>query len=158
MKFPRKHPGPGPSTLEDHVGFWLRYVSNHVSGRFRTLVESQGCTVSEWVALRTLYDDEGASATELIHALGMTKGAVSKIVDRLEKKGLARRQFDERRARGQRLVLTRKGLELVPRLAALADENDAHFFGHLERREQQALVRACKALVEHHRLAATPVS
>lgn len=148
---------PAPAALEEHLGFWLRYVSNHVSGRFRSLVEAHGCSVSEWVALRTLHGDQGATPAELIRALGMTKGAVSKIVDRLEAKGLARRQPVEGRAREQRLVLTKKGLELLPQLAALADANDAHFFGHLAPRERRALMRTCQALVERHDLRTTPV-
>ena len=36
------------------------------------------------------------------------------------------------------LTLTRAGRALVPRLAALADANDEHFFGHLGAAERQA--------------------
>ena len=40
------------STLEAHVGYWLRFVSNHVSQAFRRKVEARGVSVSEWVAMR----------------------------------------------------------------------------------------------------------
>jgi hypothetical protein len=33
----------------------LRFVSNHVSLRFRQLLEAKDVTVTEWVALRTLW-------------------------------------------------------------------------------------------------------
>ncbi len=56
------------------------------------------------------------------------------------------------------LVLTRKGADLVPRLVALADENDAHFFGHLPPRQRASLMQACQALVDHHELNGPPVS
>ena len=39
------------SSLESHIGFWLRFVSNHVSNRFALLVEKEGVSISEWVAL-----------------------------------------------------------------------------------------------------------
>lgn len=45
-----------PCALDDHLGFWLRFVSNHVSGRFEKLIAAHGLTVTEWVALRTLYN------------------------------------------------------------------------------------------------------
>lgn len=147
-----------PSPLESHLGFWLRFVSNHVSARFRQLLEEQGVTVTEWVALRTLWSREETKHAELIQALGMTKGAASKVVSRLEEKGLAGRQLADGRAREQSLILTAAGKALVPQLAALADANDAHFFGHLPAAERQALTRAMQALVQHHQLHEIPTT
>lgn len=141
-----------PAALEAHLGFWLRFVSNHVSTRFQQLLEAQGVTVSEWVALRTLWSQDEATHADLIEALGMTKGAASKVVSRLEEKGLAQRQLAEDRAREQVLVLTGAGKVLVPKLAALADANDAHFFGHLPPGERQGLVAAMQSLVQYHQL------
>ncbi len=145
------------STLGAHLGFWLRFVSNHVSARFRQRLEEQGTSVTEWVALRTLFDQPQISHAQLIHALGMTKGAASKVVSRLEKKGLARRQLAEGSAREQVLSLSAKGRALVPRLAALADQNEAHFFSHLAAGEREALGRTLQALVAHHGFTEVPV-
>ena len=145
------------SPLDSHLGFWLRIVSNHVSARFAALVEAEGASVTEWVALRTLYDKPQTTHAELIQALGMTKGAASKVITRLEDKGLARRALAEGSAREQVLQLSAKGRALVPRLAALADENEVHFFGHLPARERQALMQGFQALAAHHRLSEVPV-
>jgi DNA-binding MarR family transcriptional regulator len=105
-----------------------------MSARFQQQLEAQGVTVAEWVALRTLWEGEASSHAQLIDALGMTKGAVSKVVSRLEEKGLAERQRADGNARDQRLVLTASGRKLLPQLAALADANDAHFFATWARR------------------------
>ncbi len=147
-----------PSPLEAHLGFWLRFVSNHVSSRFQQLLEEEGVTVTEWVALRTLWSQDETTHAELILALGMTKGAASKVVSRLEEKGLAARQLAEGRAREQCLALTAAGKALVPKLAALADANDTHFFGHLPAAERQALTRAMQDLVQHHQLKKIPTA
>ena len=146
------------SPLDAHLGFWLRFVSNHVSARFAQLVEDEGATVTEWVALRTLFDKPQTTHAELIQALGMTKGAASKVVTRLEEKGLARRDLAEGRAREQVLLLTPQGRALVPRLAALADQNEEHFFGHMSARERQALMKAFQALAAQHHLNELPVA
>lgn len=153
----RKKPPP-PSPLEAHLGFWLRFVSNHVSMRFQQLLEDKGVTVTEWVALRTLWSQDGSTHAELIQALGLTKGAASKVVSRLEDKGLAERQLAEGRARAQSLGLSAAGKALVPQLAALADANDAHFFGHLEAAERDALTHSLQALVQHHQLKDIPTA
>ena len=147
-----------PSPLEAHLGFWLRFVSNHVSIRFQQLLEEEGVTVTEWVALRTLWSQDETTHAELIQALGVTKGAASKVVSRLEEKGLAGRQLAVGRAREQSLRLTAAGKALVPQLAALADANDAHFFGHLPPAERDALTQAMKTLVQHHRLKEIPTA
>lgn len=147
-----------PSPLEAHLGFWMRFVSNHVSTRFQQLLEAQGVTVTEWVALRTLWAANETSHAELIQALGMTKGAASKVVSRLEEKGLAKRQFARGNARDQALILTASGRALVPLLAALADANDEHFFGHLGLQERQLLMNALQALVQRHQLKYIPIS
>jgi len=147
-----------PSPLESHLGFWLRFVSNHVSIRFQQLLEEKGVTVTEWVALRTLWSQDETTHAELIQALGMTKGAASKVVSRLEEKGLAGRQLAEGRAREQCLALTAAGRSLVPKLAAMADANDDHFFGHLPTAERLALTLTMQDLVQHHQLKESPTA
>ena len=58
------------SQLDDHLGFWLRLVSNQVSARFQSLVyERAGCSVSEWVLLRVLYEQSATGHNELIKTL-----------------------------------------------------------------------------------------
>ncbi len=153
---PKPHAAPAP--LDAHLGFWLRFVSNHVSTRFQRQLESRGATVTEWVALRTLWAEEETGHAQLIEALGMTKGAASKVVTRLEEKGLAARRLARGSARDQALVLTAAGRALVPRLAALADANDEHFFGRLAAPERQALMSAMRALVQHHQLKDIPTA
>lgn len=153
---PRRDDPGAVSDLETHLGFWLRFVSNHVSGRFKRLVEENGVTVSEWVALRTLYTSSSSSARALVESLGMTKGAVSKVLDRLERKKLVRRVADPDDGRAQRIALSALGRELVPKLAALADENDAHFFGPLSHEARHALAHTLRELVRTHQLSEVP--
>ncbi|AVP96994.1 MarR family transcriptional regulator [Ahniella affigens] len=147
---------PAPAPLEAHIGFWLRFVSNHVSARFQQHMAAKGVTVSEWVALRSLWSQTDATHAALIEALGMTKGATSKVISRLEEKGLVERALADGRAREQSLRLTVAGKKLVPKLAALADANDAHFFAHLPATERVALTKIMKDLVKHHQLKEFP--
>lgn len=148
---------PAISPLESHLGFWLRYVSNHVSGQFQRKVEEAGVSVSEWVALRQLYGAGQSTPGDLIDALGMTKGAVSKIVARLEHKGLVSRTVGLADRRAQFLALTAAGLALVPELARIADENDAQCFGHLPESTRIAMMQTMQDLVRVHQLKHVPV-
>jgi DNA-binding MarR family transcriptional regulator len=138
------------SNLEDHAGYWLRYVSNHVSHAFARKVEAQGVTVAEWVLLREMFDTGTANPSQLADTVGMTRGAVSKLVERLCRKKLAVRSSSEGDRRYQTVELTVAGKRLVPVLAQLADENDREFFGHLKPEERTKLVNLLQDIVRRH--------
>ena len=45
-------PDPTVSDLKKHMGFWLRFVSNHVSVAFARKLQDSGVSVAEWVVMR----------------------------------------------------------------------------------------------------------
>jgi len=134
-----KHPQPSPLTA--HLGYWLRFVSNHVSQAFARRLESKDVSVPEWAVMRELYDSERSLPSLLADKIGVTRGAISKIVDRLVAKGLAVRSKGNGDGRTQAVQLSRKGRKLVPVLAALADENERVFFDHLCAEDREAAER-----------------
>ena len=151
-------PGNRPtSELTSHLGYWLRYVSNHVSQGFARKVEAHGVTVAEWVLMRQLLDDEPVAPSRLADRMGMTRGAISRLADRLIAKSLLVRSADPQDGRAHTLSLTRAGRSLVPKLAALADANDAEFFDHLTSKDRAALLRALQEIVERRGLKSMPV-
>ncbi|HEY1173847.1 MAG TPA: MarR family transcriptional regulator [Verrucomicrobiae bacterium] len=145
------------SGLEGHLGYWLRFVSNHVSQAFARKVQEQGVTVAEWVVLRALFDVTEINASGLVERVGLTKGAVSKLVERLVNKGLMNSMTDEQDRRVQRLKLTSAGRKLVPVLAALADKNDEEFFGHLNIMQRKEVTGVLQEIVRRHGLKDVPV-
>src|SRR5690349_15991964 len=128
------------SHLESHLGYWLRFVSNHVSHAFRLKVESHGVTVAEWVVLRALFDSAAVNPSRLAGQIGMTRGAISKLLDRLAGKGLVLCRAGKADRRYQTVTLSASGRSLVPVLAELADLNDHEFFGHLSEGERTRLL------------------
>ncbi|TBW41429.1 MarR family transcriptional regulator [Siculibacillus lacustris] len=134
----------------------MRMVSNAVSQNFARKVAAEGVTVAEWTFMRALFDDEGMAPTALADRMGMTRGAISKLADRLAAKGLIRRDESATDGRGQILSLTPAGRAEVPILARLADANDLDYFGVLSGDEREALDRILKALVDRRGLTVTP--
>lgn len=145
------------SRLEDHAGYWLRYASNHVSQAFARKVEAQGVTVAEWVLLRQMHESGTTNPSLLAQSIGMTRGAVSKLVERVCQKKLAIRTHSELDRRYQTVELTESGKQLVPILAKLADENDEEFFGHLQADEKTWLIDILQDMVRRHGWKEIPV-
>ncbi|MBX9455128.1 MAG: MarR family transcriptional regulator [Rhizobium sp.] len=145
------------STLETHLGYWLRMVSNAVSHSFGRKVEAEGVTVAEWVLLRMLYDVDRSAPSLLADHMGMTRGAISKLAERLLEKGLIERAPSAEDKRAHTLALTSGGRGLVPRLAALADANDLAFFGGLTAGERQQLEHLLRKIASERSLIDMPV-
>lgn len=151
-----KAPDPTVSDLKKHVGFWLRFVSNHVSHAFARKLLASGATAAEWVVMREMFDDEETSPGVLAERIGMTRGGVSKLVDRLVSKKLVTRRERSDDRRFQSIALTAAGRRLTPQLAALADQNDEDFFHPLSVGERAELIATMKKLVAAHGLQTLP--
>jgi DNA-binding MarR family transcriptional regulator len=145
------------SDLTAHLGYWLRYVSNHVSQAFARKVETHGVTVAEWVLLHQLLGAEPLAPSRVAERLGMTRGAITKLADRLIAKSLLVRNADPEDGRAQTLALTAKSRKLVPELAALADANDSQFFDHLSPKDRATLLRILRGIVDTRGLKSVPV-
>ena len=145
------------SGLDSHLGYWLRYVSNHVSQAFARKVEARGVTVAEWVLMRHLLDEEPLAPSRLAEHMGMSRGAVSRLANRLVAKSLVVAAANPAAGRGQILSLTPAGRALVPELAALADANDAEFFGDLDPDAYATLLDFLTQFVERRGLKSEPV-
>ena len=106
-------------------------------------------TVAEWVVMREIYESETVVPSELADRLGMTRAAISKLADRLTAKSLVVRTSNAADRRYQALGLPREGQRLVPRLSALADQNDSEFLDTLHRpsarSSRRRIARSCTA-------------
>jgi DNA-binding MarR family transcriptional regulator len=148
---------PPVSPLEAHLGYWLRFVSNHVSHGFARKLEKRDVTAAEWVVLRELYEQDSVAPSDLSARLGLTRGAISKLMDRLVIKALVTRKASQADRRFQSIALTPQGRALVPKLAALADANDAEFFGHLAQKERALIEKLMRDIVARHGLRMLPL-
>ena len=142
--------------LENHLGYWLRRVSNAVSGGFSRALHEMQTSVAEWVVLRELHEQGQAAPGELADSLGLTRGAVSKIVDKLSAKGWVQTGAKEGDSRFRLLSLTRAGRRNLPTLAEIADQNDARFFDCLSAREKRVLRELLIKLAEHNQINDVP--
>lgn len=145
------------SPLDAHLGYWLRFVSNQVSHAFSRKVATRNVSVTEWVILRELFDGESVVPSVLADRMGMTRGGISKLADRLVTKGLVTRTTDDEDRRYQALALTAQGRALVPALARMADENDEEFFGDLSAADRRKIETAMRDIVRRRGLKTVPV-
>jgi len=143
--------------LETHLGYWLRRVSNVVSGNFARSLHARHTSIAEWVLLRQLHDRGQATPGELAEALAMTRGAISKVIDKLQAKDWVRSRNSPEDNRAQLVSLTSAGRRILPQLAEIADRNDEKFFAPLEPAERQALRNLLGKLAKIHDIRDVPM-
>lgn len=143
--------------LKAHTGFWLRFVSNHVSHAFARKLLDSGVTVAEWVVLREMVERSDLTPSAVADLTGLTRGAASKLVDRLVSKKLVSRQERDLDRRFQDIALTASARKLIPVISKLADQNDEEFFAPLTKEERLALAATLKKLVRAHGMHKIPI-
>lgn len=140
---------PSISKLENHTGYWLRCLSNFVSESFTSRLAAHDISVAQWVVLRSLYDQEELTLNEAAARVGVDKSSLSRMMDRLEARELVKRaEGADRRSIG--LSLTATARDLVPQLAALADENDRQFFKALPAAQRKEFLQTLQFLLKEN--------
>ena len=135
------------SNLEKHLGYWLRCLSNFVSGSFAGKLAERDVSVAQWVVLRTLHDNQNITLNQAAQMVGVDKSSLSRMIERLVRRNLViRSEGDDRRSLG--LTLTPAARKLVPQLAKLADQNDASFFKTLSPKQRKEFLGTIKQLLD----------
>lgn len=146
----------GIAQLESHLGYLLRRVSNAVSRTFSRALHEKQTSVAEWVLLRELHERGQSAPGELASSLGLTRGAVSKIVEKLDVKGWVRTDAKEGDSRFRLLSLTGAGRRHLPVLAEIANQNDARYFDCLSANEKSVLRALLIKLADHNQINDVP--
>lgn len=142
-----QHKNMAVPDIDSYIGYWLRFVSNQVTNAFQQKLAKMNTTVAEWLLLRFLFTHAPCSPTQVSEAMGIDKGAISRLAWRLENNGLIKRTQDPNDRRLYSIELTPKGFTLVPKLAKIADENDAFFFSHLSKGQSEQIMKILKDMV-----------
>ena len=98
---------------EESVGYLLRQVVNGFTQEIETLLEPSGLTDAQWLPLYKLSRDTVSTAAEVARAMGRDAGATTRLLDRLEAKGLCQRERSDEDRRVVNLRLTPDGKEAV---------------------------------------------
>jgi len=100
---------PGNYKPEESVGHLMRRILGGVSAEVERQLDSSGLTNAQWVPLFKLSTGSASTAAELARECSLDAGGMTRLLDRLEGKGLVRRvrSVDDRRV--VNLELTEEG-------------------------------------------------
>lgn len=104
---------------DDSVGYLMRRVLNSLAQAADGRLEGDDVTHIQWGPLFMLRNARASTVAELARELQTDAGAMTRLLDRLEAKGLCRRQRSTEDRRIVRIELTPAGEEVAARVPAV---------------------------------------
>ena len=99
--------------LQDQVCFALYSTSGEVTKAYGKLLKQDGLTYPQFVVMMGLWQNDGASPTQLAKAVGLSKATLSPILRKLESNGYLVRESVPDNDKTKSMVLTPKGREFA---------------------------------------------
>jgi DNA-binding MarR family transcriptional regulator len=104
------------------VGYRIRLVSLLFSRKFQERLDPFGLTPFHWVVLCCLWQEDGLATSSIGEKLQQVGGTLTGVLDRMEERGLIRRERDPQDRRVWRIWLTEAGQQLREVLPPIAIE------------------------------------
>ncbi|KQP22512.1 MarR family winged helix-turn-helix transcriptional regulator [Pseudorhodoferax sp. Leaf267] len=114
----------------DSVGYLMRRILSAVAAAVERELASTGLTHAQWIPLFKMHVNAGATVAELARQCEMDAGSMTRLLDRLEAKGLCRRERSSEDRRVVNLALTPQGREVAEQIpGALSRVQNAYLAG-----------------------------
>lgn len=136
------------SFARNYLSYLLARASFNVSRDFHARLKEWDLTVPEWRVLACLMDVEGLSVGELAAMALMKQPGLTKVLDRMERDGLLKRQSAADDRRRVTLHLTAKGRARVKPVQAAALAHEAELLKQFSDSERATIKHALDLLID----------
>ena len=135
------------STLEDEALVSLQRTADRLQGRLGDMLKPHGLSPTQYNALRILRGagDEGRSCSEIAERMINRDPDITRLVDRLERRGRVKRCRDGKDRRVITTRITPVGLELLRSLDRPIEEFNRKLLGHMGEEQLRTLIKLLEA-------------
>lgn len=139
----------------DSVGYLVRRLTTIFTGRLEAAFAAQQFTLTQWGVLMHLRDGLARTASDLACAFQHDSGALTRVLDQLESRGLVARRRSSRDRRVVELHVTEAGHRTIRQLLPTVVDTMNAALAPLSRAEFEQF-RATLVKVLDHQMAARP--
>ena len=140
--------------VTDYLPALLAQASQLISGEFHQVVRANGFSVSEWRVLATLAGGPPLSIGRLAAVSTIKQPTVTRLLDRMEAKGMVERLDKGGDRRITRVKITPAGSRMVSRLIALARVHEQRVLEPFGLQRAEELKKTLRHMIDLHRRAA----
>ena len=116
-----------PLRFDGCIATNIEQTYRHLEQVYERLIAPTGLNVLEWYALRALYEEDGLSASRLAALVCRHPSSMTALLNRMEQRGLLRREVDPADRRSVRVFLTAQGRAQRPHVEQVAAQLDRLF-------------------------------
>ncbi|MDR0434715.1 MAG: MarR family transcriptional regulator [Gracilibacteraceae bacterium] len=135
--------------LDDSIGFHLNRANTQVKKLWIHYLKPHGITPEQWAVLNRLWERDGVIARDLAALVSKDAPNTARILDKLMKKQLIRREPDATDKRIWRIFLTPAGRALREKLMPLAVEGMTVITNGLSAGDQRKLLKLLRRLYDN---------
>ncbi|MBD2665287.1 transcriptional regulator, MarR family [Richelia sinica FACHB-800] len=103
-----------------NLGYRIKLLSQLITRKFTDRLEPLGLTPFHWLVLCCLWQEDGLPTSSIGDKLQQVGGTLTGVLDRMEERGLVRRERDTHDRRIWRIWLTQAGKDLETVLPPIA--------------------------------------
>ena len=127
--------------------YWLGRLATQMQEAFNCAVAEYGVSSAQWMVLNAVYFDRARTPAQIAQHIGVDRSAITRLVDRLEAKGLVERSRENADRRSINIELTTRGKNLVPKLIKTAKSNEERFINALGENDKANFFRGLSRLL-----------
>jgi DNA-binding MarR family transcriptional regulator len=146
---PEQHYRPETYVPHESVGYLVRRLYTLLLSRFEAALAHEHFTLTQWIVLARLQEGRAHTASDIAHDLGHDTGALTRVVDQLQRRGLIARRRSQRDRRVVQLDLTRAGRAMVEALLPVIVDQTNDALAPLTAAEFSRLREYLVRLVDH---------
>jgi DNA-binding MarR family transcriptional regulator len=126
--------------LDEHLGYFLRRAQVWVFQDFLKTLSKLDIRPAQYSLLAVIEANPGLSQSDLADCLGIERARLARMLDRLEKRGLAKRKASPRDRRSHALFLTGEGQKGMKRIKTVAAQHEANLTEKLGAENRKAMI------------------
>ncbi|WP_426687955.1 MarR family winged helix-turn-helix transcriptional regulator [Rhodanobacter ginsengiterrae] len=131
------------------LGFLITGVRNAIWSSIERELQPLDITAAQFVVFNTIAKGRGSTIGDLCRVLGYDSGAMTRLLDRIEKKGLVRRVANPDDRRSYLIELTEQSAALVPKARRQVQAVFGELLQGFEEREAVALKASLEKILEN---------
>ena len=134
---------------EESAAYLMRRIINCMATEIDVALEPRDLTSAQWVPLYKLYLGHASTVAELARECQLDAGAMTRLLDRLEAKGLVARVRSSEDRRVVNLELTKEGREAAKQIPAVLCKVQNAFLQGLSIEEWQQLKDLLRRILDN---------
>lgn len=137
-------------TYTEMEGYLFTKVSVLMKRKLSEAFKKEGyhITIEQWTILNALWKNEGLIQTELAQKTFKDKTNLTRILDKMERDGLVKRNKNPNNRRAYKITMTENATELFQKLIPIARDNNEEMFDLLDAKERKLLVQSIAKIIK----------